>query len=386
MELVKGLREWGTTGSVVAYQSVGNLPVRNFNAGVFPGDKIDSAAIKSTMGMTMDGCFGCPVRCKKVVKMEQPYSVDPEYGAPEYESLASLGSNCGIDNLKAIIKANELCGAWGVDTISAGNTIAFAMECFEKGLITLKDTGGIDLRFGNYEAMLEMVELITWKKGLGALLSEGTARAAKAIGNGAEKFAVHGKGLEPGEHDPRVKPLNGLGYMIAFNGADHCMCVHDNAFTSPVYSKDLSLVGMSGSYPITEISPRKTAIFRVLHNKRILQDTLLLCFFMPYSLEQYADSVKAVTGWDMSIYEQQRIADRIATTGRFFIVREGFNAKDDILPRRFFEPKTDGVLSNFFLSSEDLDKAKRYYYQLMGWDRETGKPTLQKLEELGIQY
>ncbi|HXY74528.1 MAG TPA: aldehyde ferredoxin oxidoreductase family protein [Dehalococcoidales bacterium] len=385
MELVRGLHDWGTTGSIVAYQSVGNLPVRNYSAGLFPGDKIDSAAIKSTIGMTMEGCFACPIRCKKVVKMEEPYPIDPEYGAPEYESLAAFGPNCGIDHLKAIIKANELCGAYGVDTISAGNTIAFAMECFEKGLITLHDTGGINLQFGNHEAMLEMIELITRKRGFGSLLSEGIVRAAKKIGNGAEKFAIHGKGLEPGEHDPRVKPLNGLGYMIAFNGADHCMGVHDNALSGPVYSKDLSLVGMSGSYPVMEISPRKTAIFRVLHNKRILQDILLLCFFLPYSLEQYANAVRGVTGWDTTIYEQQRVADRIATVGRMFIVREGFNAKDDILSERFYQPKTDGVLSNCFLSRDELDKAKRYYYQLMSWDIETGIPLPQRLEELGIE-
>jgi len=155
------------------FEATGNLPVRNFRDGIFPGVKqIHGGVIKDTIRVGMEGCFACPVRCKKVVQFEEPYPVDPAYGGPEYETLASLGPNCGIDNLKAIAKGNELCGAYSLDTISTGSTIAFAMECFEKGLLSAKDTGGIELRFGNDEAMLKVIDLIARRQGIGDLLGD----------------------------------------------------------------------------------------------------------------------------------------------------------------------------------------------------------------------
>jgi len=162
------MSQYGTGGpELPGMEITGNLPVRNFRDGLFPEVKdITGVAMKdSGIRLGMDGCFACAVRCKKVVKFDEPYIVDPDYGRrPEYETIAAFGSNCGIGNLKAICKANELCGAYGIDTISAGGSIAFTMECFEKGLLTIKDTGGLDLRFGNHEAMLQAIELINKRK------------------------------------------------------------------------------------------------------------------------------------------------------------------------------------------------------------------------------
>ena len=171
------LSEYGTGGPEMPMMvQTGNLPVRNFRDGLFPAEKITGAVIKDTIRIGMEGCYACPVRCKKVVKFDEPYPCDPAYGGPEYETLAALGSNCGIDDIKAICKGNERCGANALDTISTGATIAFAMECFEKGLLTAKDTGGIDLRFGNGDAMIQVIDLIARREGIGALLAEGTAR------------------------------------------------------------------------------------------------------------------------------------------------------------------------------------------------------------------
>ena len=166
--VLREMHEFGTGGyMMVSFETIGNLPVRNWRDGLFPGvNKIHGGVIKETIRIGMDACFACPVRCKKKVKFDEPYSVDPAYGGPEYETLSSLGSNCGIDNLKAIVKANELCNAYSLDTISAGGAIAFAMECFERGLLSVKDTDGIELRFGNDEAMLKCIELIARRKGL----------------------------------------------------------------------------------------------------------------------------------------------------------------------------------------------------------------------------
>ena len=212
--LGRELIEYGTGGpQVEVFEEMGNLPVRNWRDGLFPGaKKIHAGVIKETIRVGMDACFSCPVRCKKRVKFDEPYPVDPSYGGPEYETLSSLGSNCGIDNLKAIVKGNELCNAYSLDTISTGGTIAFAMECFEKGLLSVKDTDGIELRFGHEDAMLKCIELIAKREGFGNLLAEGTARLARKIGRGSEKFSMQVKGVEPGQHEPRV--MAGFGSWI----------------------------------------------------------------------------------------------------------------------------------------------------------------------------
>lgn len=212
----------GTGRGIVNHEKTGNLPIRNFKGGKFPGvEKITPQILCEKYLEKMVGCYGCPIRCKRVVKMEQPYPVDPAYGSPEYETLAALGSNCGIDDLAAVMKANELCNRYGIDTISTGVTISFAMELFENHILTTADTGGLDLTFGNAPAMLEMVERIARRKGLGDLLAEGSRRAAEKIGKGAMDFAMQVKGQEIPMHEPRLKQAMGVHYSIHATGADH---------------------------------------------------------------------------------------------------------------------------------------------------------------------
>ncbi|MFC1929768.1 aldehyde ferredoxin oxidoreductase family protein [Chloroflexota bacterium] len=385
MKRVRSFRDYGTGVAMVAFEASGNLPVRNFRDGLFPGVRnIDAQAIKDTIRVGMDGCFACPVRCKRVVKVEEPYAVDPAYGGPEYETLAALGSNCGIDNLEAIARANQLCGDYSLDTISTGGTIAFAMECFENGLLSTKDTAGIELRFGNEEVMLKVIELIARREGIGDLLAEGSARAARKIGRGAEDFAVQVKGLAPGMHEPRLQPGFGVGFMVNPHGADHCCNMHDNAYSNPGQLEDLRSFGILESLPADEISPRKVALLRFIQFKRIIFDSLSICQFIPYLFTRAADITAAVTGWDTDVAEQMRVAERILTVARLINIREGFTEADDVLPKRFYQPKTDGVLSNKALIPAEQDRAKRYYYTLMGWDARTGVPLPEKVEELDI--
>ncbi|MDD5288926.1 MAG: aldehyde ferredoxin oxidoreductase C-terminal domain-containing protein, partial [Dehalococcoidales bacterium] len=330
------------------------------------------------------GCFACPVRCKKVVKAEAPYTVDPAYGGPEYETLASLGSNCGIDNLVAISKGNELCGAYSLDSISAGCAISFAMECFENGLLTTKDTGGIDARFGNAEAMLKLIELIARREGIGDLLAEGTAIAAQKIGGRAKDFAINVKGVEFGMHEPRLKAGLGLGFMVDPNGADHCMNLHDANYVTEKQMKEFHPLGLFEPLPNGDLSPRKVALFRLMQMKRMLADSLVMCMFLPFGYEQYADATAAVTGWDTGVMEQVRVTERILTMMRLSNVREGFSSADDKLPSRFYQPKTDGFLANTKLDYAETEEAKGYYYTLMGWDAKTGIPLPDKIRELEI--
>ncbi len=386
MHLVRERVEFGSGAGMEGSEATGNLPVRNFRDGLFPAaGKINAQTIKDTIRVGMEGCFGCPVRCKKMVRFEEPYPVDPAYGGPEYETLAALGSNCGIDDLKAIARANELCGAYALDTISTGGVIAFAMECFENGLLNLKDTDGMELRFGNARAMLQTIELIARRQGIGDLLAEGTARAAQKIGTRAEEFAVHVKGLEPGLHEPRLKVGLGLGFMVNPHGADHGCNLHDTAYLKGPQWEEVKSLGFIEPIPIDDIGPRKVALFKAIQLKRLLLDCLLVCQIMPYTYQQLAEMTAAVTGWDTSIVEQMTAAERILTTARLFNLRDGFTAADDTLPQRFFQPKTDGVLANKALDRAKMEKARSYYYTLMGWDAHSGVPSPEKLEELGIK-
>jgi len=370
-----------------AWLDAGNVPVRNFLDGEFSEVvEISPAAVRDKIRVKMEGCYACPVRCKKVVKVDEPYSVDPDYGGPEYETLAAVGSNCGVSDLKAIARANELCNAYSLDTISAGDVIAFAMDCFENGLLTTKDTGGIELRFGNAEAMCEAVELIARRRGIGSILAEGSARAASRIGKGAMEFAMQVKGVEIPMHDPRVKAALGLGYAVNPHGADHCANLHDTLFSQSGSSLDaFRPLGILEPLPADDLGPRKVSLFRDVQLFRIAQDSLVLCYFLPYVVDQIVDILAAVTGWRTSTTELMRIAERTLTMARLFNLREGLSAADDKLPARFFQPKRNGALSTKYYDREQFEKAKSYYYTLMGWDAKTGVPTPEKLQELGIE-
>jgi aldehyde:ferredoxin oxidoreductase len=388
MQRVMSLKEFGTGAAISHFEKIGNLPVRNFRDGDFPNaDKISALAIKETIQIGMEGCFACPVRCKKAVASKAPYVIDRAYGGPEYETLAALGSTCGIDDLHAIAKGNELCNAYSLDTISTGVSIAFAMECYEKGFLSSNDTQGIELKFGNAGAMLEVIHLIARRKGIGDLLADGTALAAQKIGQGSEAFAMHVKGLELPMHEPRLSKALGLGYMVNPHGADHVDSMIDIFFSSQGEQPDVTVpdtipLGF-GPVPFQDIGPRKVALFKTFQCKKILSDALAVCALLPYSLAQMTELAASVTGYDTSVAEQLRVAERILTMLRVFNIREGFTAVNDKLPERFFSPTLGGPLSNVSLSFEEMEKAKRYYYTLMGWD-ESGIPMPEKLEELEI--
>ena len=386
-ELWASFAELGTGGAMEAYMATGNLPVCNFRDGEFPDiSEITAGAVRDTIRVKMEGCYACPVRCKKVVEVDEPYSVDPAYGGPEYETLAMIGSNCGVSDLKAIARGNELCNAYSLDAISTGGVIAFAMDCFENGLLTTEDTGGIELRFGNAEAMVKLIELVARREGIGDLLAEGTVRAAQKIGKGAMEFAMQVKRLEIPAHDPRLKAALGLGYAVNPHGADHCANLHDTLFSQPGSSLDaFKPLGVLEPIPADDLGPSKVSLFRDVQLVRIAQDALVMCYFVPYIADQIVDILAAVTGWRTSTTELLRIAERTLTMARLFNLREGLSAADDKLPKRFFQPKRNGVLSDKFYDPEQLEKAKSYYYTLMGWDAKTGVPTPEKLQELGIE-
>jgi aldehyde:ferredoxin oxidoreductase len=381
-----GVNTCGTGAGMDSHAKSGNLPYHNFRDGNFPNpDAISAPTIKNTISVGMETCFACSVRCKKAVKIEGEINVEPKYGGPEYETLAAFGSDCGIDDLTAICKANELCQRYTLDTISTGATVAFAMECFEKGILTEKDTEGIELNFGNANAMLEVVRLIARREGIGNLLGEGVRRAAEKLGPEAEKFAVHVKGLEVPMHDPRLKKGLGLGYATSPTGADHSHNLHDTGFDERSLA-DMKSLGILDPVPANDFGPAKVRLFKYYSIWRGLNNCLELCNFPPWSCEQKVELVKAVTGWNTTAFELSKVGERALNMTRAFNFREGFTVKDDWLPDRFFHPHNVGALSKTAVNSDELREARRIYYRMMQWGEDTGAPTRETLEELDIGW
>ena len=379
------ISEFGTGGPyMIPNERSGDLPIRNFRDGSFPEvSKIHGGTIKDTIRIGMEGCFACPIRCKKVTKFEEPYSVDPVYGGPEYETLAALGSNCGIGDLKAITKGNERCNALSLDTISTGSTIAFAMECYEKGLITKKDTGGLELTWGNADVMLKLIEIIARRQGIGETLAEGTARMSRKIGYETASFALHVKGLEPGMHDPRIGSGLAMGFMMSPTGADHCVVTPDGPLSNEMPFKQYHALGWTRPPGTNELTPRKTAIFRQTQFWNIICDSLVVCQFPNISFDQAVELLKAITGWDTGLMELMQIGERIVTLMRLFVTREGITRADDWLPERFFQPTKGGGQDNLKIDPADYERNRDYYYTLMGWDAQ-GIPLPDKVKELSI--
>jgi aldehyde:ferredoxin oxidoreductase len=315
------------------------------------------------------------------------YKVDRRNGGPEYETLAAFGSMLGINDLAAICRANELCSLNALDTISLGTTIAFAMECYEKGILTREHTGGMELRFGDAEVMLKLIELIVKREGIGDLLADGSRKAAQRIGRGAEELAMHVKGVEIGMHDPRVKQGLGVLYSIAAHGADHMTGMHDTLFAQE--GRGMEVVrGLDSLEPLPndDLSTAKVDRSKNQHLLRNFADSLVTCHFVPWTLRQQVEMVRLLTGWDYTDFEALRQGERVATMARVFNLREGLSAADDQLPKRFFSPTPRGALKATAIDPEAMARAKRTFYVLMGWDPATGVPTQEKLEELGIAW
>ena len=391
---LKVLHDQGTPSLVSGLDAAGMFPTRNFRSGTFEGAKsIDWDAYQREIFVQGGSCYACSIRCKRIVKSEGEYQVDPAYGGPEYETLGAFGSACGIDNLRAIARANELCNRYGLDTISTGMSIAFAMECFENGLLSREECDGLDLTWGNAATMLALVEKIAHREGIGDLLAEGSARAARKIGRGAERFTIEVKGQELAMHEPRGKPGVGLGYAVADMGADHLLIAHDPGFQlkeSAVF-KTLAPLGVLEPVDGLDLGPRKVRLFRPMEDIYAFWRAAGVCLFgyaprVSVPLEKFVEMARAVTGWDFGAHELLKAGERATNLIHSFNVREGARRDLDRLPERFFEPLPDGRLKGVALSKQQLEEAITLLYQMKGWDPATGIPTRARLEELDIPW
>ena len=386
------LGELGTARTIMLLNAAGILPTRNFTTGVFEkAEAISGETMKDTILVGRGSCHGCPIRCKREVKVDEPYKVDPEYGGPEYETLGALGSLCGVGDLKAIAMANQLCGAYGLDTISTGTTIAFAMECFEKGILTTQDTGGIKLEFGNAEAMVAMVEKIGKREGFGDLLAEGVKIAAEKIGKDAGRYAMHVKGLPLPIHEPRGKVGLALAYATSPTGADHIEHPHDPVFETEAGVKLALPLGILEPLSALDLSSKKVRMFVYLQQLYNVFNSIGVCILSirflggPTSITNIVDYTNAVTGWGTSLWELMKVGERHSAMARIFNLREGLSSKDDDLPERFFEPLDQGPLKGKKIDRQEFQKALGTYYGMMGWDK-SGIPLEGKLEELELEW
>jgi len=394
--LSRNFRKLGTPGTVRPAYEAGCLPSYNWTTGYFKeGESLTAETYNKTILKRTEGCFACPIRCKRVAEVNEPdLKVDPAYGGPEYETIASLGSICGISDLKHIAKANELCNKYTMDTISTGMVIAFAMQCYQEGLLTKKDTGGIELTFGNKEALLILIEKIAHREGLGDLLSQGSYIAAQKIGKGAEKFVYQVKGQEIPMHDPRLKTGVGLQYALSDYGADHMKAAHDPFFKDKdsVGIKEMKGLGILEPVSPTDIGEKKVALFKLWDIYWTVFDILGVCHFgyVPRNvgtMEELLEIIKSTTGWKTTWFELMKLGERSINMARIFNYREGFTSKDDTLPEMFYQNFKGGPLDGQgAINKKDFEKAIKLRYELMGWNQDTGIPAPAKLIELGLNW
>ena len=390
------LYTYGTTVFPEPLSAAGGLPVNNFrgsalaDASIIGGDRYNTLLLKKRKG-----CHACPIMCKRVIALDDPvYGVDSRYGGPEYETIAALGSNLNILDLRAVAKGNEICDRYCMDTISVGMTIAFACECFEKGVISAADTGGLELKFGDPLLMLKLLEMTARREGFGDLLAEGSARLASRWGVAGADYCLCVKGQELALHDPRIKVGVGMSYALCTYGADHMNTPHDPSFVDPnsFAFKSVNALGIYRAMPATQLSNDKVRSFVILENFWRMLDSLGLCVFgfaprgvMP--LETMVACIKAATGWEVSLHDLMGSAERSSMLARAFNSREGFSIKDDRLPGRLFDPKPNGPNAGTrIFSEEEFNAALEKYYAVIGCDPQTGRPSKGKLLEMNLEW
>ncbi len=373
----EGLAEWTRYGTTVVTSwcdEVGALPTRNFSAGSFEGgEKIYGQTMRKEIVITDKGCFGCPCPCGKYSHMKR-YGTYVE--GPEYETIGLMGSNLGIADIQAVGEANRLADDLGVDTISAGNCVAWAMECYEKGILTKEDTDGLELKFGNIEATFALIKNIAHRQGkLGNLLADGVKRAAEKIGKGSERFAIQVKGMEQSGYATHSATSMLLAYMTCDVGAHH------NRAWAITY--DLQ-VGRS------LVVPEKVARVIWLQNFRPMFDVLGACRLQWVELsidrDLYVPAMEAITGIHRTWEDMEAVGNRIWNLTRLFWMRENEDfgrSWDQPSPRFFEEPPKTGATAGQITSYEDVQRLLDMYYEQRGWDN-NGLPTPATLEKLNL--
>jgi aldehyde:ferredoxin oxidoreductase len=386
-----GFHLHGTAGGLSTLDAEGILPTRNFRDGSFEHALAITGKTMSDTILTERGtCYACAVACKREVEVAER-GVSPRFGGMEYEIIGALGSLIGVGDLAAIAEMSQWVNRYVIDGISTGVSIAFAMECYENGLLTRDDLDGLDLRWGNADAAIQMIHKIACREGIGNVLAEGVKRAAQQIGRGAERYAMHVKGQELPMHEPRGKVSVGLGYAISPTGADHMEADHDPTFEAiGIAETGWETLGLLEPINRLDFGPEKVRAFTYAQTAWNLYNSVGMCDFVgvpinALKLEMLRDYVNAATGWNMSLFELMKVGERANTMYRLFNLREGFTSADDTLPARLFEGLGNGHLQGRAIDRDEFHRALQLYYGMAGWDSQ-GIPTPAKLAELGLTW
>jgi aldehyde:ferredoxin oxidoreductase len=381
-------RRLGTTRLIKALDSIGGLPTRHFQRGSFEeADAVSGEAVEELYKVKSKACFACTIPCSRFLVVDDARFPGLRLEGPEYEPLAGFTARVGNGDLALALKCIDLANRYGVDAIALSEVISWAMECYQRGLLSREEADGLDLTWGNGETILALIHKVAHREGFGDFLADGVRKAAERLGRGSEEIAMHGKGLEVFQADVRSIKAYGLGNAVASRGADHLR-------SEPWFEFSNDPEEGIRRYGIPETAFRleykgKGLVVKHFEEMAAISDSLGICKNTYNNMEvldweETAELLRAATGWDLTGQEVQRIGERIVNLERLFIAREGITRQDDTLPRRFLEeplPKGSGLSTGSVLELEPmLDE----YYCARGWDVETGLPTKEKLEELGL--
>jgi len=370
-EYAKGLAAAGTGKDISLLVSMGNTPLKNWRlSGIeaLPG-------IKNLDGANMDkykvgkfGCYACPISCGAIISQKEgPFAIKDRMHRPEYQTLAALGGMLMNDNLEAVIKANDICNRYGIDTMGVGGTIAMAMECYENGLIDKEDTGGIELNWGNAEAIVEMVEKVAKREGFGEVLADGTQKAADRIGKGAEQYAVAIRGKSLAYHDPRLSPVLGTANIADANPAHHM----DSQITGML--NDGAPIGSDPALKASKENPFVSYAIGSAYHQLLNASGLCSLYTVATTPPPIADLLAGAAGWEFGWPEAMTTGRRILT------LRQAFNAREGLTPDQFELPKRITTTTKL-----DYKTLRNGYFDEMKWDTSTGKPAKEVLQELGL--
>lgn len=405
--------KYGTADTVMGNHGSGGLPTRNWDAGVMEmapqisGERLYDELLRGAEAgaqdkLGRDTCYACIVRCKRVVESEwQGIPLVPEYGGPEYETIATFGSYCGVDDLHAVTYANQLCNEYGVDTISCGATLSWAMECYEQGVFSQEELDGIELNYGNAEGMIAILEKTLKREGIGDVLAMGSAKAADHLGKGHE-YLLTIKGQELPAHMPHVKRSLGLIYAVNPFGADHQSSEHDPMYHPKVYEgkpeapgskRFLEPIGLTRPQAPKVLNAEKVEFALKTQYNYSSADTISVCQFVYgpgwqlYGPQDMAELMSAATGWDVSVDEIQEIGRRRLNLMRAYNAREGLTRDQDTLPKKLFRKALSGGRSDGIIMEEaELNAGLDMYFEQAGWDIATGVPTRATLEDTGLAW
>jgi len=384
-------RQNGTHNVIVENSGLGGLPTRNWTSGYFEKQDELMPEVWNDAIIKPGTCQSCAQSCKRHVDGTKTSEIDPAYGGPEYETVGMCGSNLGISDKTAICKLNEICAKYAMDSISFGATLGFVMECFQKGLITLKDTEGVDCSFGNIDSAVKIAEMTGKGEGFGKMVALGSALLAEKFGKGSDKLLITVKNKEFPAHMPQTKAAVGLAYALAPFGADHLSLEMDPSISALPISEQMKAFGFDRAEDPYEMNLEKAKLFWRTQCSYTFADTACVCLLafgygMCYGFEDLVDAINYATGWKTNMYEMMMVAERGLQMMRAFNIREGFTAEDDDMPQKMFTPLTGGITNGFSVDKEAFKKARAFYYAMAGWTAKNNAPETYRLLSVNLDW